>query len=218
MYQTAQIIVIAALTAFSSALPQSSQGGAELQGLGTFNNYASQNTKNCDGLYAGKGTQELANNAANKIYQAALSDVSRGLGEYYCNYSERDSRNHPDQCTDEVSGTTYLLPNYSSYTAPGCPGAPCGKCYTVTNKANQKRITVQVVDACPKDTAWNYCKALATNPADNIPASGRCADPNTNQVDMDLSAYPALTGQSYQNGVTPNLDITITPNPGCTVS
>lgn len=54
MYQTAHIIVIAALTAFSSALPQSSQGGEELQGLGTFNNYGSQNTKNCDGLFGEK--------------------------------------------------------------------------------------------------------------------------------------------------------------------
>ncbi|KAL9019918.1 MAG: hypothetical protein Q9185_002860 [Variospora sp. 1 TL-2023] len=199
MYQTAHIIVIAALTAFSSALPQSSQSGGELQGLGTFNNYGAQNTKNCDGLFEGKDTKELAQNDANKIYQAALSDVSKGLGEYKCDYTERDSRHDPDQCTDEVGGTTFRLPNHGSYIAPRCPGAPCGKCYTVTNKANQKRITVQVVDACPKDTAWNYCKALATNPEHNIPASGRCADPNTNNVDMDLSAYPALTGQSYQS-------------------
>ncbi|KAI4202340.1 MAG: hypothetical protein LQ348_001512 [Seirophora lacunosa] len=223
MYQPAQMIVLAALSALSSALPPSSQSGGGLQGYGTFNVYSSQNTKNCDGLFGeqtagggarftpmfrnnstnasftGQGTEELAKNAQNNIYQAAISDVSKGLGEYRCNYSEKDMQHDPNQCTDRVDGTTYKLPNYS-YIAPGCPDAPCGRCYTITNNANQKKITVQVVDACPKDTAWNYCKALATSPTDNIPANQRCADPDTNQVDIDVSAYPALTGgQSYQS-------------------
>ncbi|KAI4186613.1 MAG: hypothetical protein L6R41_003370 [Letrouitia leprolyta] len=110
-------------------------------------------------------------------------------------------------------GAPYKLPTYDSYHAPFCPGAPCGKCYTITNKANQKKITVQIIDACPADTAWNYCKAPAVEP------SQRCADPNTNQVDIDESAYPALSdGQSYQSGSTPNLQIEITDNPGCTAS
>ncbi|KAL8960955.1 MAG: hypothetical protein Q9193_002426, partial [Seirophora villosa] len=198
MYQAAQMIVLAALSTLSSALPQSSQGGGGLQGYGTFNVYSSQNTKNCDGLF-GQGTEELAKNTQNNIYQAAISDVSKGLGGYRCNYSEKDMKHDPSQCTDGVDGTTYKLPNYS-YIAPGCPDAPCGRCYTITNNANQNKITVQIVDACPKDTAWNYCKALATTPTDNIPANQRCADPDTNQVDIDVSAYPALTGgQSYQS-------------------
>ncbi|KAI4133104.1 MAG: hypothetical protein LQ338_000369 [Usnochroma carphineum] len=131
----------------------------------------------------------------------------------------------PLPSTDPQPGTTYKLPNYSNYLAPQCPGAPCGTCYTITNKANGNKVTVQVVDACPSDTAWNYCKALASNPMDDVPANQRCADPNTNQVDIDVSAYPALTdGQSYSAvslcvmsymGSTPNLDIRITSNPGC---
>ncbi|KAI4195415.1 MAG: hypothetical protein LQ346_003434, partial [Caloplaca aetnensis] len=160
------------------------------------------------------GKTELAQNTQNKIYQAAISDISGALGTYDCNYSDKDLQHDPDQCTDGQQGVTYKLPNSGSYTAPGCPGAPCGTCYTITNNANQNRITVQIVDACPAQTAWNYCKALASDPRDIVPANQRCADPNTNQVDIDLSAYPALTGQSYQSGVTPNLDITITSNPG----
>ncbi|KAL8825935.1 MAG: hypothetical protein Q9170_007602 [Blastenia crenularia] len=92
----------------------------------------------------------------------------------------------------DVPGASYKLPTYESYHAPFCPGAPCAKCYTITNKANQKKITVQIIDACPAQTAWNYCKAPA------IEANQRCADPDTAQVDIDESAYPSLTdGQSY---------------------
>lgn len=121
MYQPAQMIVLAALSALSSALPQSSQSGGGLQGYGTFNVYSSQNTKNCDGLFGeqtagggarftpmfrnnstkasftGQGTEELAKNAQNNIYQAAISDVSKGLGEYRCNYSEKDMQHDPNQ-------------------------------------------------------------------------------------------------------------------------
>lgn len=121
MYQLAQMIVLAALSALSSALPQSSQGGGGLQGYGTFNVYSSQNTKNCDGLFGeqtasggarfspmfrntstkasftGQGTEELAKNAQNNIYQAAISDVSKGLGEYRCNYSGKDMQHDPNQ-------------------------------------------------------------------------------------------------------------------------
>ncbi|KAL9597600.1 MAG: hypothetical protein Q9219_005039 [cf. Caloplaca sp. 3 TL-2023] len=96
--------------------------------------------------------------------------------------------------TQPQQGTNYKLPTYDSYHAPFCPGAPCGKCYTITNKANQKKITVQIIDACPANTAWNYCKAPGVDP------DQRCADPDTNQVDIDESAYPALSnGQSYSS-------------------
>ncbi|KAL8720507.1 MAG: hypothetical protein Q9225_002629 [Loekoesia sp. 1 TL-2023] len=201
MYQSTQILVLAVLAAFSSAAPQSTQGQRGIDGYGTFNKYSTQNSVNCEADYfKQKGVTLTAGNTGNKIFGAATSDVSNGLGPFKCNYTPSDSQHNSSKCIAPQQGTSYKLPTYDSYIAPFCPGAPCGKCYTITNKANNKKITVQIIDSCPADTAWNYCKALASNPSDNVSADQRCADPNTNQVDIDESAYPFLTdGQSYQS-------------------
>ncbi len=85
------------------------------------------------------------------------------------------------------------------YQAPGCPKANCGKCYKVTNQGGigggsiggvGNHILVQIIDACPSTSAYNFCKT-------NMPANQRCGDPGTNQLDIDQSAYMALTGQPY---------------------
>ena len=84
------------------------------------------------------------------------------------------------------------------YQAPGCPKSNCGKCYKVTNKGGiggsvggvGNQVTVQIIDACPASSAYNYCKT-------GMPANQRCGDPGTNQLDIDQTAYMALTGQPY---------------------
>ncbi|KAL8642201.1 MAG: hypothetical protein Q9228_001077 [Teloschistes exilis] len=201
MYISTIPIALAALPAFSLALPQAS--GGVLNGYGTFNVYSSQKSGlNCSPFFQNSGKQNLADNQ--KIYGAATSDVSIGLGTYQCNYAPSDYAKSPGNCT-QSSNAPYKLPsdtqdksNPDYYQTPYCPGAQCGKCYTVTNKATGKKVTVQIIDACPALTAWNYCKAIVTPGKDAVPANQRCGDPNTNQVDIDEAAYPALTnGQAY---------------------
>ncbi|KAL8864775.1 MAG: hypothetical protein Q9174_007227, partial [Haloplaca sp. 1 TL-2023] len=212
MYRSSLALAVA-FSALSSALPQVSPGKT-LTGYATFNDYGAQKTGvNCiPELYQNLGTQKLVDNQ--KIFGAATNDGAQGLGPYKCEYSEKDNRSDPAQCTVSKDGLPYKLPSDDAsspdfYKPPFCPGAQCGKCYTVTNRANNKKITVQILDACPAQTAWNYCKA------GSIPANQRCGDAGTNQVDIDLSAYPVLSGgQAYESGKTPNLDIDIGDHPG----
>ena len=51
-------------------------------------------------------------------------------------------------------------------------------------------ITVQIIDACPSTSAANFCKT-------DVPSNQRCGDSGTNQLDIDRSAYMALTGQPF---------------------
>ncbi|KAI4204622.1 MAG: hypothetical protein LQ350_000937 [Teloschistes chrysophthalmus] len=206
MYISAIPIALAALPGFSLALPQAS--GGVLNGYGTFNVYSSQKSGlNCSPYFQNSGKQNFADNQ--KIYGAATSDVSIGLGTYQCNYAASDRAKNPSNCT-QSSNAPYNLPSDTQdksdphyYQTPYCPGAQCGKCYTITNKATQKKVTVQIIDACPAMTAWNYCKAIVKPGQDSklaVPANQRCGDPDTNQVDIDESAYPVLTnGQAYKS-------------------
>ncbi|KAL8739198.1 MAG: hypothetical protein Q9181_000089 [Wetmoreana brouardii] len=214
MYYSPIILALAVLPAFSSALPQSSQGGRVLDGYATFNDYGAQKTGvNCNTeLWQQSGKQKLVDNQ--RIFGAATSDVAKGLGTYKCDYSDSDMKSNLSVCTVQKDGNPFKLPSDDMnspdfYKPPFCSGARCGTCYTITNTDNQKKVTVQILDACPAQTAWNYCKTT-------IAANQRCGDPDTNQVDIDLAAYPALTdGQTYQSGKTPNLNIKITDNPSC---
>lgn len=56
-------------------------------------------------------------------------------------------------------------------------------------------IVVQIIDSCPSSNAFNFCKT-------EIPANERCGSKNSNQLDIDQSAYRALTGQDYGDGVS----------------
>jgi len=82
------------------------------------------------------------------------------------------------------------------YRGPACPTTNCGICYRVTNQGGYggagiggvgNSVVVQIVDSCPASHADNYCKT-------NVPGDERCA-PGTNSLDIDQSAYQALTGQ-----------------------
>ncbi|KAL8811935.1 MAG: hypothetical protein Q9200_001403 [Gallowayella weberi] len=127
---------------------------------------------------------------------------------------------HPSSTTAQPN-LSYKLPKSdgSDYKPPFCPGARCGTCYTVTNPRNGNKVTVQIIDACPANTAFNYCKGFATNSKDIVEPRDRCGDPGTNSLDLDESAYSKLSddGEGYQAGQTPNLDITIEANPNCKI-
>ena len=49
-------------------------------------------------------------------------------------------------------------------------------------------IVVTIVDACPATNAENYCKTA-------VAPEQRCMAAGTNMLDIDVSAYQALTGQ-----------------------
>lgn len=66
---------------------------------------------------------------------------------------------------------------------------------------------MQIIDSCPATNALNYCKANAPY---SVPAYERCGDANTNQLDIDVGAYEALTGQKWTSS-SANLEIGITP-------
>ena len=85
----------------------------------------------------------------------------------------------------------------AGYAPPSCARGNCGQCYTVTHTGSigssvggmGNTITVQIIDVCPSTSAQNFCKT-------DVPANQRCGDPTTNQLDIDYSAYMALTGQA----------------------
>ena len=100
----------------------------------------------------------------------------------------------------------------SGYEGPACPTTTCGECFQVCNEGGYDGasiggvgncITVQIIDACPSESAFNYCKT-------DVPDAERCESSSTNALDIDESAYQALTGQSFGSG--PNLEISITPS------
>ena len=86
--------------------------------------------------------------------------------------------------------------------AASCPKTNCGKCYKVTNQGGVpvdqavsgigNSVIVQIIDSCPQTNPQNFCKT-------DMPANQRCEDPNTNQLDIDQSAYEALTGQAFSS-------------------
>ena len=51
-------------------------------------------------------------------------------------------------------------------------------------------VIVQIIDACPASSAYNFCKT-------DVPANQRCGAAGVNQLDIDQSAYQALTGQPF---------------------
>ena len=84
----------------------------------------------------------------------------------------------------------------NSYIPPQCPRGNRGMCCKVTNMGGYNRseiggignsIIVQIIDSCPSVSAWNFCKR-------KVPEDERCCSRATNAMDIDQSAYRALTG------------------------
>lgn len=87
----------------------------------------------------------------------------------------------------------------AGYVAPSCPTGNCGLCYSVTNQGGVdggsiggvgQSVIVQIIDSCPSQNAYNYCKT-------DVPAEQRCESSSLNAMDIDQAAYQALTGQPF---------------------
>lgn len=190
-------------------------------GVATFNNYASQGSTTC-GKLAGTlpsplllGERRLpvalpfstfnadSRTGSNGAYGAAASDISPDISGGKC-----AGNINPSQCSGQSPGP--------GFQAPQCPKTNCGQCYKVINQGGVgggsvggvgNSITVQIIDSCPSSSAQNFCKT-------DVPANQRCGDPNTNQLDIDQSAYVALTGLMFGGGPTLKIGITPTCCPG----
>ena len=120
-------------------------------------------------------------------YGAAASDISPNISGGTCSGSIDLS-----QCNGQSP--------VAGWTGPSCPTSNCGTCYTVTHTGSVggsvggvgNTITVQIIDACASTSASNFCKT-------DVPSTQRCGDSGTNQLDIDTSAYMALTGQAFGN-------------------
>jgi len=181
---------ILALAATSSCHTLRMSKRATYSGVATFNDYAAQSNTVCGPKSGVSGT-----------YGAAIGDLSPNIWsgskcDGSINYSECDGQ-------QPVSG----------YEGPACPTTTCGECFQVCNEGSYggasvggvgNCITVNIIDVCPSESAFNYCKT-------NVPAPERCESSSTNSLDIDQSAYVALTGTEFGSGV-PNLDISITPS------
>lgn len=167
-------------------------------GIATFNDYSAQGNTNCGARSGQSGT-----------YGAAASDISPNISGGTCSGSMDLS---------ECNGQSPV----AGWPHPSCPKSNCGTCYTVTHTGSigssiggvGNTVTVQIIDACASTSPSNYCKT-------DMPSTQRCGDSGTNQLDIDTSAYMALTGQAFGNG--PTLNIAISPSccpgdPGCSAS
>ncbi|KAF2229882.1 hypothetical protein EV356DRAFT_580508 [Viridothelium virens] len=180
------ILVLAGLAAASHSGNVLSR--AQYTGIASFNNYSNQSNTVCGQKSGTSGT-----------YGAAAGDISPDISGGKCSGSIDTSK-----CDGQG-----VIENYSG---PSCPKTNCGVCYTVTNQGGfngasvqgaGKSITVQIIDSCPAESAFNYCKT-------QTPANQRCGDSSTNQLDIDYNAYEQLTDTAYTSGL-PNLAIGIQP-------
>ncbi|CZR67284.1 uncharacterized protein PAC_17183 [Phialocephala subalpina] len=130
-----------------------------LADIATFNNYASQGNTVCGPKSGSSGT-----------YGAALSDLSPLWSGAKCSGSID---------TSKCSGQNPI----GGYSGPACPKTTCGKCFKVCNKGGYggatvggvgNCITVDIIDACPSSSAYNYCKT-------SVPADERCGASGVNQ-------------------------------------
>lgn len=161
-------------------------------GVATFNNFVQQGITVC-GPTAG----------ANGAFGAAAGDISPDVSRGTCTVNPADPTPSTANCEP---GTQSDIP---TYIAPSCPQSYCGptpQCYNVTNQGSiggapgspgtlgsgTNSVTVQIIDVCPFEHAQNFCKT-------QTPANERCGDPSTNSLDIDTSAYEALTGAPYAN-------------------
>ena len=119
-------------------------------------------------------------------FAAAAGDLSPDISGGLCSASVDMS-----QCNGQSP-----VPGYVS---PQCPQSNCGLCYSVTNQGGfqgaaisgiGQSIVVQIVDSCPAENAQNFCKT-------DVPVEQRCGSSSMNQLDIDQSAYVALTGVPF---------------------
>lgn len=163
---------------------------AAYSGVATFNNYAAQSNTVCGPKSGQSGT-----------YGVAIGDLSPNAWS-------------GARCSGSIDYSKCNGQNpVAGYVPPSCPKTTCGECFKICNAGGYGGASVggvgnciiaQVIDACPSESAQNYCKT-------NVPADERCGSSSTNSFDLDISAYRALTGVSWSSG-QPNLKINVSPS------
>ncbi|QKX54648.1 uncharacterized protein TRUGW13939_01736 [Talaromyces rugulosus] len=172
---------------FSTSFALFATASASFSGVATFNDYAAQSNTVCGPKVGVSGT-----------YGAAAGDLSPDIWS-------------GDKCSGSIDYSLCDGQNpFSGYEGPACPTTTCGECWTVCNTGGYDGasvggvgncITVDIIDACPSESAYNFCKT-------DVPADERCGSSSTNALDIDESAYEALTGTSWSSS-SPNLLISI---------
>ncbi|MCJ1263951.1 hypothetical protein MMC22_003822 [Lobaria immixta] len=141
-------------------------------GVATFNDFARQSNTICGPETGVKGT-----------YGAAVGEISPDISGGACS-----GRVDMNLCHGQFP--------INSYIPPQCPRGNRGMCCKVTNMGGyngseiggiDNSIIVQIIDSCPSVNAWNFCKR-------KVPEDERCCSRATNAMDIDQSAYRALTG------------------------
>ena len=205
------IALFLALAGLATAAPSAfrldnRQYGQSYVGIATMNDFSAQGSTVCgpkSGMYfitnalrfplcviRSLGTT-LTGSGQSGTYGAAASDNGLNVRGGVCT-----GRVDMSQCNGQSP--------VAGYVVPSCAKGNCGQCYTVTHTGSLgssiggvgNTITVQIIDVCPSTSAQNFCKT-------DMPANQRCGDPTTNQLDIDSSAYLALTGQPA-GGVSPS--------------
>ncbi|KAL8787110.1 MAG: hypothetical protein Q9195_007938 [Heterodermia aff. obscurata] len=207
MHTSSLLAILSGAVTFTTANPLQRRDGP-IQGVATFNDYATQFKQS--GTVCG-----IAAPANSNYFGAAASDIS-GITAGACDGTfegpQQNANYNLSQCDPNNPG--YPI---GGYVGPSCPKTQCPDvsptCYKVDNLGDIANppgsptggsITVQIIDACPAGSAWNYCKPAS------IDARTRCGSYGTNELDIDEGAYVQLAGTSYVKDVTPNLNIQIT--------
>ena len=197
---------------------------AGVTAIGTFNSYTAQ-TAAGSGQDTNCGTYPQ-NSFTQSPFGAAVADLSQDLAFSPCSDPSVPSA-FPTACStgDITGGSTGVLPTPTSgYRPPNCKNSvPCNMCFKVTNQGalgqwNGKDVGgknncayVKIIDSCPHNSAYNYCKQVANPP---IPTNQRCMAQGQNALDMDEHAYQQLTGIDYVSAKSagntpPNLNILV---------
>ena len=194
------------------------QGGG-WPGVATFNNNAAQLADKT------QGTTQCGVTANYNVYPygAAVGDLSPNLSKKPqggCGYVPPPGSQELQQLQQQncVNGQ-------SKISGPDCKSTtPCGTCYQIswtkaiggapipgaTLKPGTATV-VKVIDACPHNSPWNYCKPDPPAP-NGVSADQKCMS-TKNALDLDWSVYKVLTGVEYtKDKKLPNLEISISPS------
>ncbi|CAF9909628.1 MAG: hypothetical protein HETSPECPRED_009480 [Heterodermia speciosa] len=208
MHTSSLLAILGSAVTFTTANPLQRRD-SPIQGVATFNDYATQFKQS--GTVCG-----IAAPANPSYFGAAASDIS-GITAGACDGTFEGPQENANYDQSKCDPNNPGIP-ISTYLGPSCPKTQCPDtsptCYKVDNMGDiassplstptGNSITVQIIDACPAGSAWNYCKPAS------IDARTRCGSYGTNELDIDEGAYAQLAGRAYQKDVTPNLNIQIT--------
>lgn len=181
-------------------------GASAISGVSTFNDYTTQNSVACEGSSNLPNVNQYTDNGSSNLYPAAVGDLSPDLWT-------------GSRCSGSLDGSVCNGSGgvNGSPAGPACTGewsqngGVCGQCYTVkctgsldgetSGSCTGNTITVQIIDACPSTSPYNYCKTSQFG--GNIPPQECCSASGVNALDISQNARGALS--SFNGNL--NIDI-----------